>query len=101
MLYTMNIAVYCQQLMHMFDDETLDMTETLAVFLALFYVKYLLQSSAAADAAKNDLDVLQRLESVKRRLGSDLMEAMTEQALEKLGAMWYLSDRLVPPPSLF
>ena len=50
------------------------------MFLALFYVKYWLQSSAAADAAKNDLDVLQRLESVKRRLGSDLMEAMTEQA---------------------
>jgi hypothetical protein len=72
-------------------DEEANLKE-LCIFFALIYVQSWLEAPNAVDAAINDLNLVQKLETFK-----SINPIISKRALEKISHhLWYLSPEMVP-----
>ena len=97
MTYTMKITLFRHQLGLVFQEKVLDMIQELAIYLALFYVRYWLTCTSPADAPAIDLKLMLDLEVASKKLPTVLMKNLAVASYKKMtNHLWYLSERLVP-----
>ena len=97
MIYTMKITLFRHQLGLVFQEKVLDMIQELAIYLALFYVRYWLTCTSPADAPAIDLKLMLDLEVASKKLPTVLMKNLAVASYKKMiNHLWYLSERLVP-----
>ena len=101
-IYTLKIALFRNQLEHIYEVEQLEEIVSLATFLSVFYTKAWLTCTSAADAPFNDLELMKKLLDMEKTITSDPKKwptkflSLVSQARQKLEKhFWYLSERLV------
>ena len=101
-LYTTKIALYRNQLKHLYSDEKLEKIHNLATFLAIFYSKSWLTAANTRDAPSNNLELLRKLSDTEERIDKNSKQwpsfflQFVQNAHEKLeNQLWDLSKRLV------
>ena len=70
-LYAIEIALYRNQLKHLYSHEELKKIHNLEIFLAVFYTKPWLTASNTRDAPSNDLELLRKLSDTEERINKN------------------------------
>ena len=67
-LYSTKIALYRNQLKHLYSDEELEKIPNLTIFLAVFYTKSWLTAANTRNAPSNNLGLLRKLSDTEERI---------------------------------
>ena len=101
-LHTTKIALYQNQLEHLYSDEELEKIHNLATSLAVFYTKSWLTATNTRDAPSNDLKLLRKLSDTEERIDKNTKQwpscflQFVQNAHEKSeNQLWDLSKQLV------
>ena len=101
-LYTTKIALYRNQLKHLYSDEELEKIPNLTIFLAVFYTKSWLTAANTRNAPSNNLGLLRKLSDTEERIDKNTKQwpsfflQFVQNAHEKLeNQLLDLSERLV------